>query len=506
MVTSFSLPEQVLDTSYRNPVIPGFHPDPSVCRVGDDYYLVTSSFTYFPGVPIFHSTNLVEWIQIGNVLDRPSQLDLTGTTPWSSLGIYAPTIRYHDGRFWVITTNSTSKGWDTFFVTSEDPAGPWTDPVHVAIPGIDPDLAWDEQDRCWVHFSGVTAISRCQIDTATGVLLTEPESTWSGTGLQFPEAPHLFERNGTWYLLVAEGGTEAGHAVSIARGPSPEGPWEGSPDNPILTHRSTDRAVQNTGHADVVEGGDGSWWMVLLGIRRLGITPGFHVLGRETFLTPLNWHDGWPVPEPVELEMPAGRSADDRLTQVDERENFETGALAPEWVSVRRPPEEFVSLGERPGWLLTHGTETLDSVLPSFIGRAQRHLNFVARVRVDPASATEAGLALYLDETAHCEVAVRGNEVIARLRIGPLQQVLGRAPRPSGFPILSLGAKRGGNGPDTVTLAYRGEGGIERVLAEFDGRYISTEVAGGFLGRMIGMYAEGGSAGWDWFEYSGSDA
>jgi beta-xylosidase len=204
---------------YRNPVLPGFHPDPSVCRVGDEYFLVTSTFTWFPGVPIFRSRNLVDWTPIGHVLDRPSQLDLGVTHGWGSMGVYAPTLRHHDGRFFMITTNVTHGGARNFFVTADDPAGPWSEPVMVGVAGIDPDLAWDADGTCWLHFSRAVDIARCRIDDTTGAVLDGPEPTWSGTGLQYPEAPHLYERDGTWYLMIAEGGTHEGHAVSIARGP-----------------------------------------------------------------------------------------------------------------------------------------------------------------------------------------------------------------------------------------------------------------------------------------------
>ena len=167
----------------------------------------------------------------------------------------------------MITTNVTAAGATTFFVTAEDPAGPWSDPTTVAVNGIDPDLAWDDAGNCWVHFSGLGGIARCRIDPTDGRVLAGPERTWSGTGLQYPESPHLFQRDGTWYLMIAEGGTQQGHCVSIARGPSPVGPWESAPSNPILTNRSTDRPIQNTGHADLVQATDGSWWMVLLGVR-----------------------------------------------------------------------------------------------------------------------------------------------------------------------------------------------------------------------------------------------
>jgi beta-xylosidase len=213
-----------------NPILPGFHPDPSSCRVGDDHYLVTSTFTWFPGVPIYRSTDLERWEQVGNVLDRPSQLDLSATLGWSSLGVYAPTLRHHDGRFWLITTNVTNQGACNFFVTAEDAAGPWSEPTFLDIAGIDPDLAWDDDGACWVHHSrGPEGIARSRIDDRTGEVLEGPTPTWSGTGGQYPEAPHLFERDGTWYLLIAEGGTHTGHAVSIARGPSPTGPGRAAP-------------------------------------------------------------------------------------------------------------------------------------------------------------------------------------------------------------------------------------------------------------------------------------
>ena len=152
-------------TGYANPVIPGFHPDPSVCRVGDEFFLATSTFTWFPGVPIFRSPNLVDWELIGHALDRPSQLDLSDTGGWSSLGVFAPTLRHHDSRFWMITTNVTNTGARNFFVTAEDPAGPWSEPTFVDVAGIDPDLAWDVDGTCWVHHSrGPEGIARSRIE------------------------------------------------------------------------------------------------------------------------------------------------------------------------------------------------------------------------------------------------------------------------------------------------------------------------------------------------------
>src|SRR4029079_15231415 len=323
---------------FSNPVIPGFYPDPSVCRVGDESFLVTSTFTWFPGVPIFRSRNHVDWTQIGNVLDRPSQLDLNDTHGWSSLGVYAPTIRYHDGRFFMITTNVTHSGVRNFFVTTDDPAGPWSEPTFVDVGGIDPDLARDMDGSCWLHFSRGVDIARCRIDDTTGVVLEGPDPTWSGTGLQYPEAPHLIKRDGAWYLLIAEGGTHAGHAVSIARGPSPVGPWEGCPANPILSHRSTSKPIQNTGHSDLVEATDGSWWLVLLGVRPRGVGSGFHVLGRETFLVPVEWVDVWPVPGELQLEMDRRPPGPVEPVTHDRRDDFDGASMHPRWIGARRAP------------------------------------------------------------------------------------------------------------------------------------------------------------------------
>jgi xylan 1,4-beta-xylosidase len=490
--------------TYRNPVIPGFHPDPSVCRVGNEFFLVTSSFIYSPGVPIFRSSNLVDWTQIGNVLDRTSQLDLTATKGWSSLGIYAPTLRHHDGQFFMITTNVGSTGARSFFVTSEDPSGPWSDPVAVPVPGIDPDLAWDPQGNCWVHFSGLGGIARYRIDSGSGAFLEGPDLTWSGTGLQYPESPHLYERDGIWYLLIAEGGTYGGHCVSVARGPSPVGPWEAAPANPILTHRSTDSPIQNTGHADLVQFTDGSWWMVLLGVRPKGIGPGFHTLGRETFLVPVRWVDGWPVPGDPTLDMataPGPPAA--TVVAPTGRDEFELPVLGHHWVGVRQSPDDMSSLAARPGWLVLRGGEAgLHTPEPTFVGRRQQHHYCRFSTRVEAAPTAEAGLSVLLDEAAHYDIAVDGDRVVARARIGPLDSIVGSAPRPDGPVTLTIETGPDGHGPDSVALEFEDDAGTMHTLARLDGRYLSTEATGGFLGRMVGMYAVGGEAAFDWFDYA----
>ncbi|UUZ93492.1 glycoside hydrolase family 43 protein [Paenibacillus sp. P25] len=280
---------------FNNPVIPGFYPDPSICRVEDDYYLVTSSFEYFPGVPIFHSKDLVNWRQIGHCLTTERQPPLTGA--WSSGGIFAPTIRYHDGWFYMVTTNLNGVG--NFYVRDQDPACPWSDPYPVAQDGIDPSLLFDDDGRVYFQSSRSgdqgDGIYQCEIEIATGRQLTDSRLIWKGTGGAYPEAPHLYKINGLYYLMIAEGGTEFGHMATIARSKEPYGPFEPYPYNPILSHRSLRSAIHATGHADLVQTRDGGWWAVCLGIRPPSY-PMRHHLGRETFLAPVTWtDDGWPI-------------------------------------------------------------------------------------------------------------------------------------------------------------------------------------------------------------------
>ncbi|MER5281399.1 glycoside hydrolase family 43 protein [Streptomyces sp. NPDC002809] len=501
---------------FDNPVIPGFSPDPSICRVGDDYYVATSSFEYVPGVPLWHSRDLVNWRLIGHALDRPGQLELPDSVP-ASCGVYAPTLRHHDGRFWMITTVVTDAG--TVLVTAKDPAGPWSDPVPVGVPGIDPDLAWDEDGTCWCVYSD-DGIHGVRIDPETGEALGEPVALWSGSGLQYPEGPHLYRIGDWWYLLLSEGGTERGHAMSVARARSLPGPFEPHPDNPVLSHRSTGHPVQNIGHGDLVQAQDDTWWMVLLGTRPRGDTPKYHGLGRETFLAPVRWEDEWPLPGPVDLRAEAPALSPHPWPDEPERDDFDSPALAPCWVSPRRHDPAAVRLDERPGHLVLHArADSLDVPGALFVGRRQQDPDCTARTRVDVAPGGLGGLAVRLDEAHHYRLETDGSGMVrAVARIGPLCHTLAERALPPGPLTLRIdvtttvvlppsvsdpeaavppGLRIGG--PDTLHLGYEtAEGGFE-ILAALDGRYLSTEVAGGFTGRVIGMYATRGSAAFEWF-------
>ncbi len=484
---------------FANPVIAGFHPDPSVCRAGDDYYLACSSFEYVPGGPVFRSRDLGHWEQIGNALQWP----LPEMTP-SSGGIYAPTLRHREGRFWLITADFSGK---TVLVTATDPAGPWSAPLAIpGVKGVDPDLAWDDEGRCWCTYAGIEQV---RIDPRTGEVFGEPRRIWSGTpGAQFPEAPHLYRIGDFWYLLIAEGGTDRGHCVSVARSAAPDGPFEPCPANPVLSHRSTARPVQNTGHGDLIQAPDGSWWMVLLGTRPRGGTPGWHVLGRETYLVPVTWADGWPVPGEVELVMAAPPWAPRPVAAPPVRDDFDSAGLLPHWVSVRSRPAASCSTTSRPGWLTLHARgASLDEPDVTFAGRRQQHLSCRVRALADP-TAGRGGLAVRLDEQHHYEIELADGQASVSARIGPLRQTMASRPVPAGPVVLRIEAHASARGPghprkepDMLRLGVEEPDGTFSVLAELDGRYLSTEVAGGFTGRVIGMYAAVGMIQFDWFDY-----
>lgn len=401
---------------YKNPIIKGFNPDPSICRVGDDYYLVTSTFEFFPGVPIYHSKNLVDWKLINYCLTRDSQLNLRGCR--SSGGIWAPTIRYHDGIFYMITTNVTDKG--NFIVYTRDIEGEWSEPQWIDHKGIDPSLFFDDDGKvyfCGTHIdSGRQGIALFEINPLTGEKLSETVTISYGNGGTYPEAPHLYKINGYYYLMLAEGGTEYGHMVTIFRSKSPYGPYESCPRNPILSHKDyMGSPIQATGHADIVEDQNGNWWLVCLGIRPL---PGklLHNLGRETFLTPMKWDDnGWPVVGDngrIALEMEGDLPGPDIDSNgsVNFVDNFDTDFLNLEWNFVRNPKYENYSLTERKGHLkITAGKERLNDSEPTFIGIRQKEFELCVKTKLlldFTEEGQKAGLTAFYNKDYHYEIYV----------------------------------------------------------------------------------------------------
>lgn len=515
---------------FQNPILPGCYPDPSICRVGDDYYLITSTFEYFPGLPIHHSRDLVHWRQIGHVLNRPSQLPLDGVRP--SGGLYAPTIRYANGVFYVVNTlvdGSDKKG--NFIVTTTDPAAAWSEPYWLEnSPGIDPSLFFDDDGKVWLtgnrmaehsQYEGHTEIWLQELDLKSMRLLGEPVTLWDGAlkGAIWAEAPHLYKIYGRYYLMIAEGGTAHHHAVTIARADQVTGPYEANPANPILTHRhlGLDHPIVGTGHADLVETQHGEWWMVLLAMRPYGGY--FYNLGRETFLTPVQWEDGWPIVSPgsgrVEESYPIPNLPEHRWPAEPACDHFESPELGLQWNCLRTPDGNHWTLSERPGYLrLNLCRETLaEHTHPSFIGRRQQHIHFSASACLEftPQAENEyAGLVLLQNSDFYLALVVTCNpDVTIRLvrRAYAKEEVVSELPIRAGRFYLKVEAHE-----QAYAFYISSDSHDWQPLApDVDGRILSTPVAGGFTGAYIGMAASSSGlpstnhADFDWFEYIGMD-
>lgn len=512
---------------YLNPILTGFYPDPSIVRRGDDYYLVNSSFSYFPGVPLFHSRDLVNWTQIGSVLTRASHLavDTTGI----SRGIFAPVIREHAGTFYVITTVADQ---GNFIVTASDPAGPWSDPIWLRdVDGIDPSLFFDDDGKAYVVnngppvgrplYDGHRAIWMQELDIASQKMVGPRRLIVNG-GVDISkhpiwiEAPHVFKRNGFYYLICAEGGTADQHSEVVFRSRSVWGPYAPGPINPILTQRQLDPArpfpITSTGHADFVETQTGEWWAVFLGVRPYG--DNLYNTGRETFMLPVRWDHDWPL-------ILAGN---DRVPYVHQRPNlpaqptpmlptagnfivhddFSSPALAQYWTFVRTPRKTFYDLSSHPGWLTLYpGHVSLGARAPlSFIGRRQQHLNAsasTAMVFAPGKPGDVAGLVAFETDDFNYLLGVtlangrRVVEVVKRDgRASPIESVVAIAPldAPSTDPVFLKIVARGGS--YDFSYATRPKRWTT-LVRDADGTILSTKVAGGFssnfVGVMFGLYA-----------------
>lgn len=487
--------------SYQNPIIPGFYPDPSICKVGSDYYLVNSSFGYFPGVPIFHSKNLVNWEQIGYVLDRKEQIDLSKAQ--TTLGIFAPTIRYSNGVFYMITTNITDKG--NFYVTAKNPSGPWSNPIWIETPGIDPSLYFDDDGKVYVtstqNWGAVkNGIIMSEIDIATGKLLTKPKSIWLGTGGRYPEGPHIYKKDGFYYLMIAEGGTEYGHKITMARSRNIWGIYESNPANPIVTHANASgesSPIQGIGHGDLVQVNDNAWFMIMLGFRPLD---SHQHLGRETFLAPVEWKENqFPTVNgngTIALKMNVEKLPEPvKIKNYNQKEDFNTEKLGFEWNYINNPIVQNYSLTERKGFLRLWGSEKSLNEYPNvtFVGRRIQHFDFSNETVLDfnpKNESDEAGLTLYRDANHHYKLAVKNEKgkrvLVLTYNIGKIKAVEKRVPLKSGSVKLSVSGNQ-----EFFQFGYsQGNAEITR-FDQVNTRYLSFETAGGMTGVYIGLYSTG---------------
>ena len=420
---------------YKNPIIPGFNPDPSICRVGDDFYLVTSTFEFFPGVPIYHSKNLVNWELINYCLTDETQLPLQGAVV--SKGIYAPTIRYNDGVFFMTTTNVSTGGH--FIVHTKDVYGKWSEPAWVDQGGIDPSLFWDDDGTCYFVSNGLdendrVSIYLCQVDPFTGEKHTPTKLISYGCGGRYPEAPHIYKKNGYYYLMLAEGGTEYGHMETMQRSKNIYGPYEACPHNPILSHRDAPGPIQATGHADIIEDQNGNWWLVCLAIRPVGGSH-LHHLGRESFLAPLVWNEeGWPVvgnDGKIDFEMdgPLPGNAPTPVS-LDFCDNFDKGTLDLRWNFVRNPVRENYVL-EKGRLNLIGGECDLSTVggNPTMICARQQEfaMEFLAELEGTIEMGQRSGISAFYNSYYHYDVFVTKSEggyyVCLRKRVADIDVV-----------------------------------------------------------------------------------
>ena len=510
---------------YRNPILQGFYPDPSITRVGDDYYLVTSTFSYFPGIPVFHSRDLVSWTQIGNAIDRPDQLDF-GTLGLSR-GVFAPTIEHRDGTFYIL--NTCVDCGDNFLITATDPAGPWSDPVWLPDlkGGIDPGLFFDTDGTAWIVNNGPPeGTPRYEGHRAIWIQRFDPvEKKTSGprkvmvdggvdpsTNPIWIEGPHIIRKGDWYYLVCAEGGTAEGHSQVVLRSRKPDGPYEPWSGNPILTQRDLPRdrpnPVTSAGHADLVQLPDGSWAATFLAVRPY--EGDFYNTGRETFLLPVDWSGDWPVilkpgevipyvgerPNLPAQPAPAVPTNGD-FEVVDE---FDGPALPPYWMMLRNPRETWFDLTSHPGALTLKARRVGlgDNANPSFLGRRQQHQDAEAQTVLRAAPAREgdrAGLAvLQSDDFWYALSAVRraGAVVVElRRRAGPDQASAGELL--ASRPLTGEGPIRfriGGRGDAYDFAVAQGDGDWSTILANADGKLLSTRTAGGFVGAVFGPFAQ----------------
>lgn len=411
--------------NYTNPVLPGFYPDPSVIRVGEDFYLVTSTFEYYPGVPIFHSKNLIDWKQIGHVLHTESQVNLLSRN--SSEGIYAPVIRYHEGVFYMITTDVY--GINNFYVTATDPSGPWSKPITIPYGGIDPSLFFDDDGKVYVSvqtgFGDNSHIIQYEIDIKTGEALTEPVAVFTGDGGPWIEGPHLYKINGVYYMMTASGGTGPEHREIIGRSHSPYGPFE-LYEKPILTHKDLKTSpIQYTGHVELVDDQFGNWWAMFLAVRPHNEAGS--VLGRETFLAPVTWVDGWPLIDnnegtvqfsmSVELPQDKWHTVEQSNESVHANTQFSSQTpLGLEWIYNRvLPNAEQVSLVAHEGKLTLVGNKhhIKDGQDYVFVAKRQQHhhMRVETKLKFKPQSIGEyAGIAARLSDNKYIAIGIKNHD------------------------------------------------------------------------------------------------
>ncbi|KAA0988694.1 glycoside hydrolase family 43 protein [Dyadobacter aurulentus] len=539
LVISYAATAQT--TTIVNPILTGFYPDPSVVQVGKDYYLVNSTFSYFPGIPVFHSKDLKNWKQIGNVIDRPSQMDFIGEK--LTRGLFAPAISYHNGTFYVTCTDIDHDG--NFVVTSKNPAGPWSNPVRVPqVRGIDPSLFFDDDNKAYIVYNsdapgskslypGHRTIRIYEIDPVTLKVIGEEKQLVNG-GVDLSkkpvwiEAPHIMKRFGWYYLYAAEGGTSVNHTEVVFRSKSVWGPYVPYENNPILTQMGLpeDRKdpVTSAGHAQFVDGPDGKTYAIFLAVRPY--EGDYYNTGRETFIAPVTWKDEWPIINPdtkeIQYQYKVPFSEVKQKGALPQAGNFAytltfEKSLDPALLFMRTIDSSSFSLSKKNGLTLKLKPETImDLGNPSFIGKRQQHLYCTTETELDFSAQSEkekAGLTIFQDERHFYFISKsvdQGKPVIQLYKSNPKDkemELLTQMPLADASPIKLRIVADGG----TCSFYFSNGTSWQLLKDKLDAKFLSTKEAGGFIGCLFGMYATSSgekttnSASFKYLKYSGND-
>ena len=505
-----------------NPMLAGFYPDPSICKAGNDYYLINSSFAYYPGLPIFHSKDLLNWKQIGHVLDRPEQLNLDGAGV--SRGLFAPSISYHNGVFYVICTLVDKGG--NFVVTAKDPKGPWSNPVWLPqINGIDPSIFFDEDDKAYILYNSIPPDNISKHDGHRTIRMNEFDYknlkvisdnriiVNGGTDMAkkpvWIEGPHILKKDGMYYLICAEGGTGYNHSEVVFRTKSLNEPFVSYENNPILTQRHLERSRKNpittTGHADFVEDAKGNWWAVFLGCRPY--ENNFFNTGRETFMAPVEWKDGWPIINPNFQEVQYKYPIDVKLKKNIEKFNgnyffkddFNKTTLNSRYIFLRTVRDQWYTIKDNQLQMQLKPASCSGKENPSFIGFRQPHLKGYAAtaIQFSPTSSNEqAGLLAFQNEHFYyylCQ-SVIDNQAVIQLWKGA-----GKAKNAKEELLKSVDVDIQIKKPLYLKIEAQGKyynfyyatrkNKWQLLQSNVDASFLSTEVAGGFVGTLYAMYA-----------------
>lgn len=518
------------DNEFYNPILQGCYPDPSITRKGDDYYLVCSSFAMFPGVPIFHSKDLVNWTQIGHVLDRTTQLDVSNTG--ISMGVYAPAIVYNKNNdtFYMITT-AVANGLGNFVVKTKDPMKGWGDPIKLAFDGIDPSLFFDDDGKGYVvHndapdpgkelYSGHRVIKVWDYDVENDKVVPGSSKIIVDGGVDITkkpiwiEAPHIYKKDGRYYLMCAEGGTAGWHSEVIFTSDNPRGPYTPAPSNPILTQRylPNDRPnkVDWAGHADLVLGPDNKYYGVFLAIRPN--EKGRVNTGRETFILPVDWTGTYPVFEnglipmepklkvPIGVQNKTGKDGFFPNGNFTYKEDFTAEQLDFRWIGLRGPREAFMTKVKN-GVRITPFESNIKERKPTstlFYRQQHNAFSFTTTMQYKPESDKDlAGITCLQSEAFNYVFGItrkdkeyvlvlQRNERKGRDSREVTSTILGTAKVDVANPLQLRVEAKG----DDYSFSYAGaDGQFKNVGGTVSGDILSTDVAGGFTGALIGLYA-----------------